>query len=263
MTLLAPREKLSTLKEEKEFFDENGYLVVPDLLSQRELAELRTRVDAALAGSEPQFGDFDVQWEPTTKDRQDLPRAQRLRIMFHLCHRDPFFWSHATRPAIVDRMANLLGPDIKLYTDQLFVKGPYNGSEVPWHQDSAYWPVTPCNVISVWTALDDATVENGCVHVIPGTHRKEIEHRTFAGPQALGLLNSDVDGTREVPITLKAGSCMMHHSLLLHRSGANRSANGRRGLVTIYMPATLKKTRVWDFKHNFTLLRGREHPGCI
>jgi phytanoyl-CoA hydroxylase len=263
---MTAQSKPLNLVEEKAIFDANGYLIVPDLLSPAELAELRERVDRALAGTPPESSEHDIQWEPGYQDRTDLPRANRIRVLFHLSHRDQFFWDHAMRPAIVDRVVNLLGPDVKYYTDQMFVKSPSNGTAVPWHQDSAYWPISPPNVLSCWVAIDDATVENGCVHVLPGSHRRAVTHRSFSdGPQPLGLLDSDVDASREVPIILKAGGCMFHHSLLLHRSAGNTSGKQRRGLVTIYLASTVKQTGPWAFpyEHGFTLIRGKEHAGCI
>jgi len=255
---------MPTREGQKAFFEENGYLVVEDILSRTQLEELRAHVEIALEGKEPQFGDFEIQWEPYAVERPDLPRAQKIRVMFHLCHRDSFFWSHATRPEILDIVELLLGPDIKLYTDQMFVKPPFQGTAVPFHQDSAYWPVEPPRLVSCWMALDDATVENGCVHVIPGTHRQLLSHHYYPNSiQSLGLEEDEVDVSREIPVELRAGSCMFHHSLLIHRSAPNRSPRYRRGLVTIYLPSTLGFTKPWDFKYGFKLLRGKEYPGCV
>lgn len=240
------------------FFEKNGYLIVKDMLSPNQLAELRSRVDEALAGAQPQFGDFELQWEPQLQNRADLPRAQRIRVFFHLCHRDAWFRKYATRPDVVEIVSGLLGPDPRLYTDQLFVKGPYNGSAVPYHQDAAYWPVEPMNMISCWMAIDDATVENGCVNVIPGTHKKLLPHTHFkSGPQSLGLLEHEVSTADEIPIELPAGSCMFHHSLLIHRSKPNTSPKSRRGLVTIYMPNQFTLTKPWEFKYGFQVIESK------
>ena len=97
------------LEEQFAFFAANGYLVIHDFLPPAELAELRARISSALAGEQPQFGDFDVQWEPTLKDRADLSRAQRIRVFFHLCHRDAWFWKYATQPKVMQLIEALLG----------------------------------------------------------------------------------------------------------------------------------------------------------
>src|ERR687885_1261092 len=248
---------------QKARFDRDGFITIPNLLSPEQLAALRARIDQALSGAEPQFGDFDIQWEPAVKDDPTVPREQRIRVMFHLCHRDHFFWEHATRPEILDVIENLLGPDIKLYTDQLFVKPPHHGSDVAYHQDSAYWPIDPPALITCWVAIDEATVENGCVHVIPGSHRMPVEHRDRTETQSRGILPAEVDVSREVPVSLPAGGAMFHHSLLIHRSHPNSSPRYRRGLATIYLSANSRLSEPWDFKYGFRLLRGRSFPGCI
>ncbi|MFD0716626.1 phytanoyl-CoA dioxygenase family protein [Paenibacillus sp. GCM10027626] len=248
--------------EQKHFFAENGYLVVPDLLSPDQLAELKTMVDRVLDGSvKPERGrpdgDFMLQLEPGVKDRADIPRKDKIRVAFHLCHTHSYFWNHAARPEIVDVIESLLGPQIRLYTDQLFVKPANHGSEVPFHQDHAYWTqVQPYNMISCWLALDDATVENGCVHMLPGTHKQLLPHREFEGTQKYGLLEEDVELAGEVPVEIKAGGAMFHHSLTVHRSFPNRSDKGRRGLVSIYMPADLTFVKPWDFEYGFKQIRG-------
>ncbi len=261
-----------TPAEQKDFFEENGYLVVENLISSEQLAELRRMIDKVLDGDvKPELpqgaqpdDDFQIQWEPSVKDTPDLPRREKIRVVFHLCHTNSFFWEHATRPEILDVVENLLGPDIKLYTDQMFVKPARHGSEVPFHQDSGYWlAIEPPSLLSCWFAIDDATVENGCVHVLPGTHKQLLPHRHFDGPQSWGLLPEDLDATGEIPVTLKAGSAMFHHSCLIHRSFSNLSDRCRRGLVTIYLPATLRFVSPWNFPFGWKLLRGRAYPGCV
>lgn len=247
--------------EQVKQFDENGYLVVPDLLTPHQLDELKQMVDAVLDGTiqpEPGKGldDFELQYEPAAIGSAVIPRRDQVLVAFHLCHSHPFFWDHATRPEIVDVVESLLGEHVKLYTDQMFVKPAHHGSEVPFHQDHAYWTqVEPYRMISCWVALDDATVENGCVRMLPGTHHQLLPHREFAGNQRYGLLEEDVDVSGEIAVEIKAGSAMFHHSLTVHRSFPNRSDHGRRGLVTIYMPADTTFVKPWNFKYGFQTIR--------
>jgi phytanoyl-CoA hydroxylase len=253
---------MSVSPEHKRFFDENGYVVIPNLLNQEQLDELRQMVDRVLDGgikpvSDEGSDDFELQLEPGMADNPHILRRDKIRVAFHLCHTHPYFWMHATRPEILDVVETLLGSSIKLYTDQLFVKPAFHGSEVPYHQDHAYWTqVEPYNMISCWLALDDATVENGCVRMIPGTHKQYIPHREFEGNQKYGLLPQDVDASREVPVEINAGGAMFHHSLTVHRSFPNRSGKGRRGLVAIYMPGDVRFVKPWQFKYGFKTVRG-------
>ena len=240
--------------EQKQFFQDNGYLVVPDLLSPEQLHELRAKVDQVLDGTlKPESGrdDFTLQMEPKIKDDPNVPRREKIRVAFHLCHNHSYFMQHVTRPEIKDVVEDLFGTGVRLYTDQLFVKPPHHGSEVPFHQDSAYWPQAEPNIISCWVALDDATIENGCVRMIPGTHKAPIPHSEFPGTQKYGLLEEQVDVSKEVPVEIKAGGAMFHHSLTVHRSFPNTSDYGRRGLVSIYLPENLKFLEPWEFEYGF------------
>jgi ectoine hydroxylase-related dioxygenase (phytanoyl-CoA dioxygenase family) len=248
-------------------FSRNGYVVVPNILSPEQLDELRAAVDGVLDGAirptlpepgeEAPREDFTVQWEPSVENDPAVARRDKLRVAFHLCHTHPFFHAHATRPELLAVVRALLGDEVRLYTDQLFVKPPQHGSEVPFHQDHAYWTaLEPYNMVSCWLALDDATIENGCVHMLPGTHDHLIPHREFKGPQTLGLLPEDVDASHETPVEIEAGSAMFHHSLTVHRSFANRSDKRRRGLVTIYAPAEIRFVAPWPFRYGFRRIVG-------
>lgn len=230
-------------EQQKQLFEEKGYLVIPNLISNEQLIELRKMTDQVLDGTfTPEQGglngDFHMQLEPALKDNPDVPRREKIRVVFHLCHTHSYFWKHATRPEILDVVKALLGSSIKLYTDQMFVKPPHHGSEVPFHQDHAYWlNVEPYNMITCWLAIDDATIENGCVRMIPGSHKQLIPHHKFDGVQTDGLLEEELDISLEVPIEVKAGGAIFHHSLTVHRSFPNQSDKGRRGLASIYLPA--------------------------
>lgn len=256
---------MSISKHEKQFFDVKGYLVIPDLVSREQLKELRDMVDRVMDGKlVPERngvqGDFHLQLEPAIKDDPAIPRKDKIRVAFHLCHCHSFFWDHVTRPEILDVVESLIGPRILLYTDQMFAKPAHHGSEVPFHQDSAYWTnVYPHNMISCWFALDDATVENGCVRMIPGSHKRLLPHREYEGNQQYGIPAEEVDVNAEVPVEIKAGGALFHHSLTVHRSFPNRSDKSRRGLVSIYMPADLTFVKPWDFKYGFKPIRGTNH----
>lgn len=256
--------------QQRECFDENGFVVVPDVLDQTQLAELRSMVDKALDGTissdcDPNAADFHIQWEPTVQDDPNVARRDKIRVLFHLCHTHSYFWKLATSAAVLDAVENLIGPDIKLYTDQMFCKPAKHGSEVPWHHDSAYWPAAEPNLLSCWLAIDDVTIENGCVRFIPGSHKSYVPHHEIVttNPNNITCQPGTVDPTKEVPVEIKAGSMSIHHSLCVHRSLPNMSNRARRGLVMIYLPADLKFTQPWKFKYRFRLVRGKALPTAV
>src|SRR5262249_23509350 len=153
--------------------------------------------------------------------------------MTHLSYFDELFHAAAMNPRVVDVIEDLLGPDLKLYTDQLMMKPPMVGSQLNWHQDSAAWMFfVPHDHITCWIALDDSTVENGCMRVIRGSHKYGI----IAHKHLDGFLTEE-ELANEVAIPLPSGSCMFHHSLTLHGSHANLTPLRRRGLAIHYLRA--------------------------
>jgi phytanoyl-CoA hydroxylase len=245
----------------KEMYDRDGFVVVPNIIPSERLAEVRLMIDKVMDGSvrpnKVSKADFKINYEPSMKDDPNVPRAQKIRVIFDLCHSHDFFWDLATSPEILDAVESLIGPNIKLYTDQMFAKPAHHGSEVPYHQDSAYWPNAEPRLISCWLAVDDVTVQNGCVRYIPGSHKKEIPHFNDKTRKTnpIGIREEDVDSHREVPVEIKAGSAIFHHSLTVHRSFPNESDHSRRGLVMIYMPADIQFYSEWKSEYGFPVVR--------
>lgn len=252
--------------DQKREFAENGYIIVRDLLTPEEVEAVEKRVDQIAVG-EVTHPEFDIQIEPAIQ-RNGVPAKSKLesiRRLRGLARNDPIMRMHATNPKILDILEGLIGPDIKLFDDQVFMKSSAHGSRKNYHQDSnssVMSQYVPHSLVNCWAALDDATIENGCMWFIPGSHNwglisvereQEIENRALAGPL-----------DNEVAIELKAGDCSFHHSLLLHSSRANRSKTQRRGYSTQYMSAKTKYIgEGTPFKHSFPLLRGDEFPGCV
>jgi phytanoyl-CoA hydroxylase len=126
-------------------------------------------------------------------------------------------------------VSSLIGPDPILFQEMALVKPPFVGSEKPWHQDNAYFSVSQLDqVIGVWIALDDAGVENGCMHVIPGGHTEGAfrHHHGLDCEIDPGLLKSH----RVRPVPIPAGGAMFFHGMIPHQTPPNRSAQRRRAL---------------------------------
>lgn len=152
------------------------------------------------------------------------------------------FFGYATTPEFLDIVAQLIGPDIVLWASTVFCKPAARGLEVPWHQDGQYWPIRPRATVTMWIALDDSTPENGCMRVIPGSHRMgEFSHEVSDREDLVlnNVLNDpriDLDAARDV--CLEAGQLSLHDIGLVHGSQPNRSAKRRAGLAIRYMPST-------------------------
>jgi ectoine hydroxylase-related dioxygenase (phytanoyl-CoA dioxygenase family) len=232
-------------KAQSEFFAENGYLVVENLVSPENLARLRTQVDEvqntileAQASAKARQSGVAYIVEPGSNGGGTATMAKpSLRKLAELAPNDEFFRSIASTPEILEIVRQLTGggPKIMLYSDQVFLKPAFCGSEKPLHQDNSYFKVTPNSAgVTCWMALDDATVENGCMHYIPGTHKLGlINHKEIKNTPHL-IPDVDFELGREVAVPIPAGACIFHHLLCLHSSKANTSAKSRRAWALHY-----------------------------
>tara|TARA_A100001037_G_scaffold8195_1_gene8051 strand:+ start:118 stop:885 length:768 start_codon:yes stop_codon:yes gene_type:complete len=143
---------------------------------------------------------------------------------------------------ILDSIVQILGGNIILWASAFFAKRG-EGKRTPWHQDAPYWPIEPMAASSAWIAFDHATPENGCMRVIPGSHKigRNLQHFTSDADDIIlkqELAESELPDTEPVDIVLEPGMVSFHHPMLLHGAEPNRSGQRRGGLVYRYMPTT-------------------------
>tara|TARA_Y100000758_G_scaffold80870_1_gene54737 strand:+ start:472 stop:1233 length:762 start_codon:yes stop_codon:yes gene_type:complete len=249
--------------EQVNIYRKNGFLVVRELLNEAQLQPLRERTYEIAEGL-VEFPTENIEFEPDGLGRSH--RIDKLRKLNHCAQHDRIFLEHANNPDILDVVEGLIGPDIKLLSDQLFMKPP-GGMEKTYHQDSPYFPIEPMDLVSSWVALDDVTLDNGCLWVVPGSHLngpKEHSEKWMVGDREdMHVPDKEIDREKECPILLKSGDASFHHSLLLHRSGPNESRFRRRGLATHFMSARSRWTGNLSEKPDYVLLRGKAHLGCV
>lgn len=149
----------------------------------------------------------------------------------------------ASHPVLLDMIEPLLGPDLIVWGSHVFAKPGGDGMAVPWHQDGQYWfHIRPLEVVTAWIAIDESTRENGCLRVIPGSHRTgPIDHEI--SPDANLALNRAlpdpvVDDSLARDVELTPGQVSLHHHYLVHGSNANTSGRRRCGYTIRFMPAT-------------------------
>ena len=169
-----------------------------------------------------------------------------------------------TNRRIVDCVADLLGEDVIAWGSHFFCKMPGDGRAVSWHQDASYWPLTPSHAVTVWLAIDDADLDNGCMKFIAGSHHSG--HLTYkqSSPEEHNVLNQTVVnaesfGTGIVVDDLKAGQASIHNDLLLHGSDANMSSRRRCGLTLRYAAAHVRAGMQWNEKG--IIIRGSDPSG--
>jgi phytanoyl-CoA hydroxylase len=238
-------------------YQRDGYLVVPDFKSAAEIAALRARAAQIVNDFDPaaQSGIFStIEQEKTTDDyflgsdntvrcffeeeafgadgqlKQD--KALSINKIGHAMHDlDPAFRAFTAdeRLNAVARDIGLLDP--KVWQSMYIFKQPGIGGEVRWHQDATYFDTDPVSVTTFWFALEDATLDNGCMWAEPGGHRGPMRERFLrSGDQVRMEKLSDLawpDNSTAVPLECKAGSLVMFHGLLPHYSAPNRSAFSR------------------------------------
>ena len=252
----------SDKRSDAEQFREQGYLVIENLLSEEELERVRQRTEDLISGAVPGYPTRDIELEPDA-ETTELATVRKLN---RCAENDPVIRDHARNPRILAIVQSMIGPDIKLYSSQCFMKPP-GGVEKPYHQDSAYFPIEPMDLVTCWTALDDVTLEKGPMWVIPGSHRQGLRDHgqvwMVRGRRDQQVPAELMDRSRETPLIMSAGSCSFHHSLLLHGSTPNRSDSSRRGLAIHYMSARSHWTDKENPQPSYLLLQGRESPGCV
>jgi ectoine hydroxylase-related dioxygenase (phytanoyl-CoA dioxygenase family) len=221
-----------------DLFEQDGYVILRDLFTEEEIAPVSAEVDRLIEGRADYVPDKDLIWEPDSN-------PPRLRNAFRLHLYNELFLDFAKHPKLTDVLGSILGHPLRLYGSQIIAKPALVGTEVPRHQDMPYWPFHPFEMISAWIALDDSTIENGCVRMSAGSHKLGmLEHRpTEIAGNSLGLAdNPTINALPEHPVEVRRGSCVLHHCLTVHRSEPNRSPHARRGLVYVYMSPSVELT---------------------
>ena len=225
-------------------FHEQGYLGPYTLCSLDEMAVTRSRIETEVLTSDG----------PNPKTRLQCRHLDQ-RFLYDLC----------ALPAIVDRAESLLGPDLVLWATYFFNKEP-GGSEIPWHQDFNYWPLEPVVNLSAWLAVDEVTIENSCVNLIPGSHKKIIKHLPSREGMAFGeeADPAQVDASKAIPMELAPGEFFLFNERTLHQSNKNMSQKRRMGMtmrITVpFVKMTHDNSPLFPGHANIQL-RGTDHLG--
>lgn len=237
-------------EDQQQFYADNGYLVMEEILSEEELEVWRRAVDEAVDQRGRQRFSFanPSEGERAGSDREivaasgdqggqgyyDQVFTQRVNL-----------WqtSVAVRELLLDpALGRLVGEvgrleGIRIWHDQALIKEPY-ANPTAFHLDVAYWSFTSPEAITIWIALDDATLENGCLYYVPGSHRAEKYDNVGIG-RSIGALYDVYPEWRDVwarPCPVRAGGALFHNGLTFHGAGANMTPARRRAMTCAYMP---------------------------
>jgi phytanoyl-CoA hydroxylase len=214
-------------------YREKGFLLIPGLLSERTIIEIRDEITRLIV-SLP--SELEVGYETMEVEISDSSPAQ-LRKLRHVARNSESIFTHCTQPPITTVARQILGEPIGFYGDQVLFKMPRIGSAKPLHQDAAYFRITPADgVITFWCALDDATVDNGCMHYVAGSHKMGLVNH--AAELGTPHLIANASQAKALPVPVKKGDCIVHHSLTLHATPPNLSQNPRWALLLHYVALT-------------------------
>ncbi len=233
----------SVTDEHITLFHDQGFLVVNDAFNP---AEVRTALDGLLDlidGQNPAFTKG-IQFESGARALlATMPRDKKqdaVRKLMRFVEYDGRLRAPAEHPRFLATLERFMGDTPVLFQDQALLKPPLVGREKPWHQDNAYFNLPPETVVvGAWIALDEALPENGCMHIIPGSHREgPVVHFKRRDWQ---ICDTDVQTSRVVAVPLKPGGCLFFHGLLHHGTPPSRSPRRRRALQFHYKPASVDR----------------------
>ncbi len=217
-------------REEISFYHQNGYLVVEDVLSADELAALRRVTDEFVERSRSVSEHNDV-YDLEANHSPEWPRLRRIKnpIIQHEVYDQTL-----RHPGILDRVEQLIGPGLRRQNTKLNMKEPDHGSAVEWHQDWAFYPHTNDDVLAVGVCIDDMTEENGCMLMVPGSHKGDLYSHHENGVFVGAVSDPDFRPAETAKCLVRAGGITIHHARTLHASTPNHSANPRRLLLFEY-----------------------------
>ena len=211
-------------QEQIDRYHADGYIAVENVLSDDLVAELRRVTDDFVERSRAVTDHTDVfDLEPG-----HTPEAPRLRRLKGPIDQHPVYDRALRDDGVLDIVAQLIGHGIRTNGNKLNMKSPGYGSAVEWHQDWAFYPHSNDDVLAVGVAMDDMTEENGCMLMIPGSHRGPIYSHHQDG-HFVGAVTEEVEGAdRAVPLEVGAGGITLHHVRTLHASAPNTSTVNQR-----------------------------------
>lgn len=239
----------SLTPEDVSCFEENGYVLYHrQLFSEEKLDRLRDIFEEHLA----QKGSL-------LSDELDTPHFRDERLLDFLLSDE-----------VLDLVEPIVGPNIALWSSHFISKEPYTGRATPWHEDSSFWEGRLSSydkIVTVWLAIDRSTRENGCMRVLPGSHKNnfselgdryaeaEYERNSFA------LQLKDVDDSDAVYFELEPGECSLHDARIVHGATANTSPMRRCGYTMRYLPTSVKVYPEKNSGFKIWLARGKDIAG--
>ena len=248
-----------------ENFNRDGYVMMPDAIQPAQVARLTAILDGWTEESRGHAGAYGetMDGRPRFDVQPGVHSAERpaLRRVASPVDIDDAYWAVAQDNAALDLTAAILSPDIKFYASKVNLKLPGSRTEVKYHQDFPFDPHTNMDMMTVLIFLDDVTMENGPLQLVPGSHRGPL-HPLWHDGVFTGAVADDVERdavTRSVACTGKAGDACLMHSAVLHGSSANLTQEPRRLFIITYVAEDARPLvpNPIPTRYDGTVVRGR------
>ena len=264
----APGRVLSALPEpltaeDVEFFAANGYLAANGLLTQEEIQASQDALTDLIRRKTSWDRRVWSQEEPYFANGGDDERAAdpelRMRKLAYFVQIEPRLEAASRHSRLMAAVHQLIGGGARLIQDMALLKPPFHGSEKPWHQDTAYFDWTPLGgILGTWIALDEATIDNGCMQVIPGSHLDGPAPHFHVRDCQIADTRVQVEGSVTIP--LQPGGVLFFSGLLHHGTPPNSTAQRRRALQFHYAAANCTKMTIEQ--HGELFNEGGMYAGC-
>jgi phytanoyl-CoA hydroxylase len=216
-----------------ERFDVDGFFVLPDLLSADEVRRTVEVIDGLEAQSEAFL-------RSQPDERLRIAEAGAITFTTHIVTRSEWLRSLSVHQRVLEVVGDIVGPNARLYWDQAVYKKPEKPRRFPWHQDNGYTFVEPQAYLTIWIALTDATLDNGCPQVAPGLHRLGTLRHTYVDPLGFECLS---DFSDPAIAEVRAGGAVVFSSLTPHLTGPNTTGAVRKAYILQYAPSGARALR--------------------
>lgn len=227
------------------YYKDAGFLVAPELLTMHEIDALRKETINIFRGKRGKVEGL-VEVSENEPDEEVLKKY----VAIHFPHKiSPAIYQYLKYEGIVNVLSGIVSPNVKCMQSMLFVKGPGKAGQA-WHQDEYYIPTRDCSLVGAWIAIDDATVDNGCLWIIPGSNKERYIHRRVdnENKEYADVDTIDVSHYKKediIPVEVKGGSVVFFNGYTLHSSLKNKTTGSfRMALVNHYMSA--ESMLPWD-----------------
>lgn len=226
-------------------FEEVGYLKGDVVLSEEVVDLLREELNKVMEGKSTKKPVLNRDMlENNSELGMKMSQNEKVIQIVNIWMASEAYLAHAANSKICEEVAQLAGTDtLRVWHDQIQYKPPVTGGPTAWHQDHPAWPIIqPADLISAWVALDDATIENGCMWMVPGSHKWGNHDKYLTADSKFMPVHEKPEllpkeaNVEAVPFEIKKGQVGFHHCLTWHGSPNNESQRKRRAIAVHYMP---------------------------